>query len=51
MAIINNDNALGNIGLKGIFSYPYSIGDYLFDSISYLLNYKISNITLRKGYV
>jgi hypothetical protein len=46
MAIINID-----IGLKRIVSYPYSIGDCLFDSISYLLSYKISSITLRKGYV
>jgi hypothetical protein len=49
MAIINIDNALGNIGLKRIVNYPYYIGHYLFDS--YLLNYKISNIRLRKFYV
>jgi hypothetical protein len=51
MAIINIDNALGNIGLKKIVNYPYYIGDYLVGSINYLLNYVISNITLRKGYV
>jgi hypothetical protein len=49
MAIINIDNALGNIGLKRIVNYSYFIGDFLFDSISYLLISKISNRTLRKG--
>jgi hypothetical protein len=49
MAIINIDNAFKNIGLKRIVNFPYYIGDCLFDS--HLLNYKISNITLRIGYV
>ncbi len=48
MAIINIDNALGNIGLKRIVNYSYFIRDFLFDSISYFLNSKISSITLRK---
>ncbi len=48
MAIINIDNALGNIEMKIIVNYSYFIGDCLFDLISYLLNSKVSNITLRK---
>jgi len=42
-------NALKNIGLKIIVNYPYSIDDYLFDFISFLLNYKISCIRLKNG--
>jgi len=38
MAIINIDNALGNIGLNKIVNYPYFIGGCLFDYTTYLLN-------------
>jgi hypothetical protein len=51
MSIINIDNALKNIGLKRIVNYPYSISDYLFNYISFLLNYKIYNIRLRKCFI
>jgi hypothetical protein len=50
MTIINNDNALGNIGLKRmLIIHVILVNVYLV--ILVFLNYKISNITLRKGYV
>jgi hypothetical protein len=43
------DETFFNVGVQRVSSYPYKVGDCLFDLVSYLKQLSISLIDLRKG--
>jgi len=46
---MNIDIELAKHGLQQVQNFEYKIGDYLFDSITYLLNYSISSQLIQKN--
>jgi hypothetical protein len=46
---MNIDIELTKHGLQQVQTFEYKVGDYLFDSIAYLLNYSISSELIQKN--
>lgn len=42
---------LSKVNLRQMLAFKYNVGDYLFDAMSYLLNYSKSSTSIRKNVV